>query len=790
MLPVLVGRAYYPADIRFSHPLWYDGEQTTRNYDLIDTLAVFYPNDRFFSEGLKEGQFRSWNPNVLCGHPYLAGGGAGVLYPLRVIGWTIFSPVTVHHLILASHLFIAGFGFSLFLRRLDIKEIPSLLGGTIWAFNGFTMTWFESEFSVVYAALSAVILERLTASFDREVLDPGPAWVASILMGLASWAAHAQFWANSMLLFGIWVLYLCFRRKAWSALIFAIPVMLIPVGLAAMTLTPTLELASRTSRPDRDFWIVTNAFRNVALSLPLTMFAPDIVGQPVEGLSIKFPSPVGDWVMLESCAYISAVGLLLALGSWPTRHRPHWKFFAILALALIIIPATPAYYPFFKLIPGFTKVNSTRILFQFTLCLAVLAAWGLQTLMESPISQFKRLGKYLLVVCATITIFGVWLSTNSPATWVARADWLISQKLVTLPIEGWSAGPEQYRLEVLQTLRRFYSLTSPVLYLPILWSGLGAALMLTSTEKTRERAVRGVLLLVAADLLVFGMRFNTTCRPSELQEEPTAITYMKQHLGDFRVLDLGTIRPNTGMSFDLPNFSGLDAVISKRIVNFLMASQYDNFKPSEIGSGLPAFPLTSARSNLINIASAKFVLSYPSLDLTSLGFRQVFQQIPQGMVVWENPKAFPIARMVPLSISAQSAEQALQLAQSKGNDPRTVVIEGEARQGTSSTPPEVEVKQPGHWKLQAQGPGWLVLSETWDLGWKATVDGKPAEIFPAESAFQAVWLEDGSHTVEWTYSRPFIAQSAMVSGLSLLLALLGIFWSWRRSRQASRRDDS
>ena len=777
MLPVLVGRAYYPADIRFSHPLWYDGQNTTRNYDLIDTISLFYPNDRFFSEGIKQGHIRSWNPYVLCGHPFLAAGGAGVLYPPRLLGWTVFSPVTVHHLILATHLFLAGFAFSLFLKRLKLPEIPSLLGGTIWAFNGFTMTWFESEFSVVYAAVTAVVLERLTTAFDNDTLNPGPAWTASVLMGLVSWAAHAQFWVNSMLLFGVWVLYLCLRRRAWKSLLFAVPVMLIPLGIATLMLAPTLELASRTVRPDRDFWLVTGAFRNIALSLPLTMLAPDLLGQPVEGLSLKFASPVGDWLMLESCAYISALGLLLALASWSARHQTHWKFFAILAIGLILVPATPAYFPFFKLIPGFTKVNSTRFLFQFVLCLAVLASWGLQALTDGPVRRSQRLGQVLAVVCGALLLFGLAMSSSAPQSWLNRADWLIQHRMIAFPFESWSPGPSEFRLEVAQTLRRFYSLSSPVLWLPILWSGLGAALMLSSNEKNRSRTARGIVLLVAADLLVFGMRFNTTCRPAELHEEPTAISYVKEHLGNYRVLELGTIRPNTGMLFDLPTFGGQDALLSSRLVNFLVASQRVEPDSQDRSFGQIVFPLTSARSHLVNIAGGKFVLTYPSMDLTQLGFRQVFQQVPQGMVVWENPHAFPLVRMAPLSISAKDPAHALQLTQEKGHDPRTVVVESPARQGHVTTPPIVEAQRPGYWKLKASGSGWLVLAETWDPGWKATVNGQPADIVVAESTFQAVWLEDGNHIVEWTYSPPFLKKSLTASGVSLLLALLGMFWS-------------
>jgi uncharacterized membrane protein YfhO len=73
-----------------------------------------------------------------------------------------------------------------------------------------------------------------------------------------------------------------------------------------------------------------------------------------------------------------------------------------------------------------------------------------------------------------------------------------------------------------------------------------------------------------------------------------------------------------------------------------------------------------------------------------------------------------------------------------------------------------------HASLQA--PGYVVLSDSWYPGWKATVDGQPAHIERANVAFRAVYVPQGTHTIGMTF-RP----TGYLLGLGISVAtLLGL----------------
>jgi hypothetical protein len=83
--------------------------------------------------------------------------------------------------------------------------------------------------------------------------------------------------------------------------------------------------------------------------------------------------------------------------------------------------------------------------------------------------------------------------------------------------------------------------------------------------------------------------------------------------------------------------------------------------------------------------------------------------------------------------------------------------------------------------VSSDAPGYLLLTDTFYPGWRATVDGVPAEILRANVAFRALRLEPGAHRVEFRYQPALVRWGALISAGALLLWLGGLVWAlWRR----------
>ncbi|MCU0241786.1 MAG: YfhO family protein, partial [Vicinamibacteria bacterium] len=76
-------------------------------------------------------------------------------------------------------------------------------------------------------------------------------------------------------------------------------------------------------------------------------------------------------------------------------------------------------------------------------------------------------------------------------------------------------------------------------------------------------------------------------------------------------------------------------------------------------------------------------------------------------------------------------------------------------------------------RLRAQGPGYLVVTEGWDRGWTAAVDGRAAAVLRVNHVQMAIAIEDGNHIVTLRYRpRGFVWGVA----LAVLAALAAIVW--------------
>lgn len=172
------------------------------------------------------------------------------------------------------------------------------------------------------------------------------------------------------------------------------------------------------------------------------------------------------------------------------------------------------------------------------------------------------------------------------------------------------------------------------------------------------------------------------------------------------------------------------------------------------------------------------------VDTTPPSLHPVYQD---GLVtIYRNPNAFPRAFVVYEAESVAGLQQALdRLSDADFNPAETVLIEGDlpstiekqlstGSQGFS----QVQVTDRGANTITIQAttdqPGFLVVSEQYFPGWKVYVDGDESQIYKANGTMRAVFLEEGTHKVEFRYRPMSFILGTVLSG-STLLVLIAIY---------------
>jgi len=158
--------------------------------------------------------------------------------------------------------------------------------------------------------------------------------------------------------------------------------------------------------------------------------------------------------------------------------------------------------------------------------------------------------------------------------------------------------------------------------------------------------------------------------------------------------------------------------------------------------------------------------------------------------VLRNDSALPRAYVARAWRAVHSNAEAAAYMQGPGaDDSRVPTIEGAPADGAgphelvpvpiqSSVPERVVID------LSEAPAGWLVLTDSADPGWSATLDGRPAQIHYANGYQRSVEVAAGSHQLVLTYRTPGLLAGAIASAAGLSIAMLWFLVPaiWRRRR--------
>ncbi|HKO59427.1 MAG TPA: hypothetical protein VJ276_26400 [Thermoanaerobaculia bacterium] len=153
----------------------------------------------------------------------------------------------------------------------------------------------------------------------------------------------------------------------------------------------------------------------------------------------------------------------------------------------------------------------------------------------------------------------------------------------------------------------------------------------------------------------------------------------------------------------------------------------------------------------------------------------------QTVQLHRNPAA-AAARFVS-SVEAVASEEAAATRLLEAPDLSRVILETTPAEvgncGTARVLMQQRVADEALYTVDAPCAGYVVFADTRYGGWTARVDGRAADIVPADYAFSAVAVSAGRHVIEKRYRPQRLAAGAAGSLIALLL-LLAASRAWRR----------
>ncbi len=743
-----------------------------------DTVAISAPFMSYIGEQFRHGHFPLWLDRIYSGVPLVI--QCNYFYP---VAWllAVLPVATMVNIMLAGHVFLAGWFMSFWSRSRGISGFSSIVAGLIVSLGAAsTLQLFSGHDGVL---TSIAWMPMIFMAIDKLFEKPRLSWalLGSFFVCMSVFGGLAQLTFYGAILAGIYTA-LRLVPMVWLAWIRPAPVpsglpadpyeitarpdsasrRIITIALLALLIYPLAGLLSAADLMPT-FDINQETLRSKGLDLQMAGSSSEPRGMFITLFDANFWGDIINWDdthpayfnranFWEVNCYIGVGALVLAVYGAIRGRKEHRRFMAAMVL-ICAIGASGRYIPWlFRLlatcVPLYASFRATsRFFIPMTIFLALLAGAGLDALPRRRVSWWS-VGA---IAAAALLAVGVamWLRHDVTSGGHAWADTLKAIEEKYDPTGGTDAVIGSERLEMPQFIRSsgLYAAGTLITCATL----FAAAALIFAAARYWSRA--GWLMggMVAAEVFFFAWHYHTTTnmvRPLfpvwkdetallRLDDPDARVATTTFGLGD-PALDLA----NLGMlpDFNFDNVYGYDQIILRRYADFVESIQTDAF-PSlrdNIKAGLSFVPpvyLEGIRDpkNPNVIVGLKH-----SNRLGYLRCRRVLVQYPgdnhqyAGLVL-PIPDSVAHAMLVrQTQIFTDSDEDTrrdkiLSAINDPTFDPRqTVILEQKpdpapALSGEPGAPPVVHQIDPDHLEITADAPGpaVLVVTDSYAKGWKA-----------------------------------------------------------------------
>ena len=256
--PLLLGRTFSTvAGHQSSVYPWRASPTGFTDYPQSDQADLSYPWQVYLTRSIRAGEWPWWNPGSFGGQPIFSNGSSAMFYPPRLLAALLVSPSWAHDLLSVLHLLFGGWFMYLLLREFDAEFPGAVYGALTWMLNSFAFAWLHLE--VVAPVIT--FLPLTVFCVVRAARTHSWSWSAgaAVSLGGSLCAGHLPFMGITFLVSGVYAVWLGItaarhhlagRDVQTAALEFLRPWVTIALaaGLAAIVLLPTLHTIGESQR--------------------------------------------------------------------------------------------------------------------------------------------------------------------------------------------------------------------------------------------------------------------------------------------------------------------------------------------------------------------------------------------------------------------------------------------------------------------------------------------------------------------------------------------------------------
>jgi hypothetical protein len=749
---------------------------------ISDTVYQHTAWRRLVLREIHAGRMPFWNPYAFCGSPLLGNSQSAVFDILNFPYLLIGDPLSGTVWVVLLRLWIAGLGTYFFSRRIGVSRAGATLAGIAYQCGGFMIIWLmaphvSSAAWFPWAMLGAEILG--THGGVRPAAGLGLALAASAFGGHAEVAFFGAMAAS---------VYAVVRRgqtRAWRMreLLGAAGGIalagLLAAAIAAVQILPLLETLAGGTSPEARAQLARQPVVLWPWQFPTSrlvlLFFPYLYGRPVGGE----PSFAPAWTNFceYSGPYVSSFGALLALLAIATAaRRSVGRPLALLwCTAWLYSVYCPPLLAAARRLPAFDVAVPQRCVFAALFSAAVLAGLGLDRL-----GAFSGRKRRLVDIGAATTIGATAIAGLTAGCWLlsgAPGFRTVVRVLLSAPFRSVFIGIEQ-KLQM-QTFE-LASVFASLYVRPWAILLLGAAVWFFFEKRAGRARGATAVALVALDLLWFAHSFNPAIpRAYAFPRAPAMETLAGvANGGRVLVLDHG-LPPNSATFYGIADILGYDAIGRKRLERLL-----------RLAGPFPAGPLEAPlvhfdryESWVLDVLGVRVVASPRALPVTYLKTGPT-----QGTVYYyQNPRAFPYVWCPSHVVTVSDSNAAERSLRDPAFEPKvTAIVEAGATLHPKGARGNLRWARPAPARIEieanlAEG-GLVVVSESYDPGWQAVLDGSRVPTYPCDLALLGVQLPAGAHRITFVFAPRTWPLAVALSSLGLAGILAILLWARRTAK--------